>query len=92
MYNRVDIYGPTRKKGKVPTKLFCGFKVHKAYVTSLTTTTILLLLIIIIITNVGQFHVNLSPLALPCSIVLSMQGGVYCLPCGGGGALAFLPT
>ena len=34
---------------------------------------------------------NLSPLALPCSRIFLMQGGVYCLPCGGW-ALGFLPT
>ena len=37
-------------------------------------------------TNVGQSDVNLSPLVLPCSkisIISLVQGGVYCLPCGG---------
>ena len=43
------------------------------------------------INNVGQFDVNLSPLARPCSRILLVQGGVYCLPCSGW-ALGFLPT
>ena len=30
-------------------------------------------------------------LAIPCSRILLVQGGVYCLPCGGH-ALGFLPT
>jgi hypothetical protein len=34
-------------------------------------------------TNVGQSDVNLSMLALPSSRIPLMQGGVYCLPCGG---------
>ena len=43
------------------------------------------------ITNVRQSDVNLSPLVLLCSRIFLMQGGVYCLPCGGW-ALGFLPT
>ena len=35
------------------------------------------------ITNVEQSDVNLSMLALPCSRILLVQDGVYCLPCGG---------
>ena len=34
------------------------------------------------ITNVGQSDVNLSPLTLPCSRILLVQGEVRCLPCG----------
>ena len=33
--------------------------------------------------NVGQSDMNLSPLALPCSRISLVQGGVYCLACGG---------
>ena len=35
---------------------------------------------------------NLSLLALPCPRILLVQGGVYCLPCGGWVAHGFLPT
>ena len=42
-------------------------------------------------TNIMQSNVNMSPLALPCWRTLLVQGGVYCMPCGGW-ALAFLPT
>jgi hypothetical protein len=38
-----------------------------------------------------QSDVNLSPLALPCTRILSVQGGAYCLPCGGW-VLGFLTT
>ena len=34
-------------------------------------------------TNIRQFNVNLSLLALPCSRIPLMQGGVHYLPCGG---------
>ena len=34
---------------------------------------------------------NLSPLALSCSRILLVQGGVYCLPCNGG-LLAYLAS
>ena len=34
-------------------------------------------------TNVEQSDVYLSLLVLPCSRILLVQGGVYCLPCGG---------
>ena len=35
-------------------------------------------------TKVGQYHMNLSPLALSCSRIPLVHGGVYYLPCGGG--------
>lgn len=34
-------------------------------------------------TNAGQSNLKLSMLAMPCSRVPLMQGGVYCMPCGG---------
>jgi hypothetical protein len=34
-------------------------------------------------TNIGQSNVNLSPLALHCSRITLIQGGVDCLPYGG---------
>jgi hypothetical protein len=42
------------------------------------------------ITNVGQSDVNLNSLALPCSRILLVWGGVYCRLCGGW--CSWLPT
>ena len=36
-----------------------------------------------IISKIGQSDVNLTPLALPCSRIPLVQGGVYCIPCDG---------
>ena len=41
--------------------------------------------------SVRQSDVNLSRLALPCSRILLVQGGIYCLPCNGW-ACSWLPT
>ena len=43
------------------------------------------------ITNVRQSNVNLSPLVLPCSRILLVQGEIYCLACSRW-ALGFIPT
>jgi hypothetical protein len=45
----------------------------------------------IIITNVKQSNANSSPLALACSRILLVEGGVYCIP-RSRQPLGFLPT
>ena len=43
------------------------------------------------LTNIEQYDMNLSLLALPCPRIPLEKDGVYCLPCRGW-ALDFLPT